>query len=65
MKKMCKDVQVNDLNKVQRGKEYHAEFSADMLPTKTENKFRDILMLWAQIFQEKAIFVQRDSAYGS
>lgn len=48
-------------------KKYQAKFSADILPIKTENRFRDILMLWAANFREKAIFIQRDSAsaYGS
>ena len=37
-------------------KKYHAQFSADILPIKTENRFRDILMLWAANFSGENYF---------
>ena len=37
-------------------KKYHAKFSADILPIKTKNRFRDILMLWAANFSGESYF---------
>jgi len=37
-------------------KKYYANFSADILPIETENKFRDILMLWAANFSGESYF---------
>ena len=37
-------------------KKYQAKFSADILPITTENRFRDILMLWAANFSGESYF---------